>query len=99
MVSESFKSYISPVLEEFKGNMRAHDGELTLETKLMGSNAIFDSIGLVSFIVGVEERIEDKTGKAIRLVSEKAMSRSASPFLTLDTLSKYIDELLLEASR
>ena|ERR1700738_3677500 len=66
------------------------------EAALFGQGAPLNSLGLVTFIVAVEERIENETGKAVRLVSEEAMSRKNSPFLTLGRLAAYIDELLKE---
>ena len=55
-----------------------------------------DSMGLVSFIVMVEERIEDVTGVALTLASDKAMSRRTSPFQSLGTLAEYVRECLAE---
>lgn len=56
-----------------------------------------DSMSLVSLIVSVEQRIEDSLGQSLVLANEKAMSRKNSPFATVGSLSKYIDELLSEA--
>jgi acyl carrier protein len=55
-----------------------------------------DSMGLVQFIVLVEERIEDEIGVQIRLATDKAMSRRASPFVTLGSLAQFIGECLDE---
>jgi acyl carrier protein len=56
-----------------------------------------DSLSLVNLIVKLEEDINDQLNTAITLTSEKAMSRSVSPFLTIGTLLDYINELLQEA--
>lgn len=53
-------------------------------------------MGLVSLIVTVERLIEEKYDKTVTLASEKAFSRSSSPFRTVQTLSEYISELLAE---
>ena len=58
-----------------------------------------DSMGLVQFIVLVEERIEDEIGVQIRLATDRAMSRRASPFATLGSLAQFIGECLDEARR
>ena len=65
-------------------------------TQLFGSKSKLDSIGLVSLIVTVERLIEEKYDKTVTLASEKAFSRSSSPFRTVQTLSEYISELLAE---
>ena len=49
---------------------------------------------LVSFIVELEEEIEDKLQVEIILADERAMSRTTSPFINSVTLSKYILELI-----
>lgn len=65
----------------------------TPDTPLFGDNGL-DSLGLVRFIVMVEERIEDATGQRISLASERAMSRRNSPFRSLATLADFIRECL-----
>lgn len=64
------------------------------ECKLYGNG--LDSMGLVQFIVMIEERIEERTGKALTLATDKAMSRRSSPFATMQTLADYIGECLAE---
>lgn len=66
----------------------------SIETKLFGEDAALDSLGLVSLIVSIEERIEDITGTSITLADDKAMSRKSSPFKNVSSLAEYIEELL-----
>ena len=65
-------------------------------TQLFGSKSKLDSMGLVSLIVTVERLIDEKHGKTVTLASEKAFSRSSSPFRTTTTLAQYVEELLSE---
>lgn len=67
------------------------DGE---QTKLFGGDGILDSLGLVSFIVSVEEAIEDEFNISIVLADEKAMSRRTSPFARINALVDYIFEVI-----
>ncbi|MDA9339396.1 hypothetical protein N9Q68_00320 [Polaribacter sp.] len=67
--------------------------ELKNDTRLMGSSGLFDSMDLVRFIVELEEALEDELSLEISLTSEKAMSRSTSPFVNIHTMSNYIKEL------
>ncbi len=86
-----------PVVDEMRATLPNADAFVkSPATKLFGSGAALDSLGLVSFIMAVEERIQVVTGEQIRLVTEKAMSRSHSPFRTIETLGSYINELLPE---
>lgn len=57
-----------------------------------------DSMGLVQFIIIVEERLQDQAGVELTLASDKAMSRRSSPFQTLGTLAAYIEECLAEGA-
>ena len=66
------------------------------ETVLFGKDSILDSMGLVSLIVTIERLIEDKYNRSLTLASEKAFSRSKSPFRTVATLAEFIEELLSE---
>lgn len=65
-------------------------------TPLFGQQSHLDSLGLVSLIVGVEQGVADEFGSEITLADDRAMSRSASPFRTVDTLVDYIVERLEE---
>jgi len=62
-------------------------------TKLFGGDGILDSMGLVSFIVSVEEVLEEEFGLSIVLADDKAMSRRTSPFSRIAYLADYILEL------
>lgn len=68
--------------------------QINLNTRLIGSSSFFDSMDLVSFIVEVEQDIEEKFNLRIQLASEKAMSRRSSPFISLETLANYIIEII-----
>lgn len=67
------------------------------DIELFGENAQLDSMGMVALIVTVERLVGERFGKSITLASEKAFSRSSSPFKTPAALAEYIDELLIEA--
>ncbi len=65
--------------------------EVNGSTALMGSNAVIDSLGLVTLLVDVEARLSDEDVE-ISILSEKAMSQKNSPFLNIDSLTEYISE-------
>ncbi|MBD3274290.1 MAG: acyl carrier protein [Candidatus Marinimicrobia bacterium] len=66
------------------------------ETPLYGNEAVLDSLGLVRFILQVEEAIEDEFETTIVLADEKAMSQKNSPFRNVETLAAYIEKILKE---
>ena len=68
----------------------------TLKTKLYGTNGTLDSLALVSFLTDLEESISEKFDKDIVLADDRAMSATSSPFRNVESLSKYITNLLEE---
>jgi acyl carrier protein len=63
-------------------------------TVLFGRTGAFDSLGLVHFVVSVEEGVSDVFDANISLVTDEAMARERSPFRTVDTIVDFIAELL-----
>lgn len=61
---------------------------------LFASNAILDSLDLVSVITDLEETLSDSTGRFISLTDDAALSREVSPFVTIGSLLNYCGELL-----
>ena len=51
-------------------------------------------MGLVTFLVDLEQKIEDEFDLDITIADEKAMSLKNSPFRTVSTLKEYIETLL-----
>ena len=81
-------------LNEFiKENEIELEEGINFETRLIGLSSIFDSIELVSFIVEIEQMLEEKFEFQTELASEKALSLRSSPFISLKTLSSYILDL------
>ena len=62
-------------------------------TVLMGRGAILDSIGFVTFITELEDRMQQESGEEKFLVlTEKNEFNINNPNLTVDVLSKYIEK-------
>lgn len=64
------------------------------KTRLYGGDGKLDSLALVSFIVMLEESLEEKTGFSLILADERAMSRRTSPFASVGLLTDYVYELI-----
>src|SRR5262245_5927338 len=60
---------------------------------LLGSESPLDSLGLVTLIVDVEQRLSLDHDLTVTLASESAMSRRQSPFRTVSSFADYICEL------
>ena len=64
--------------------------------RIFGPGAPLDSLGLVNFLADLEYRLAEEFDREIVLASERAMSRSQSPFRDATALTEYIGELLAE---
>ncbi len=68
--------------------------ELNVDTVLMGADAVMNSIGFVTFVTDVEDRILEKTGTEYYLVLNEISEFSIdTPNLTVDVLAQYIVQL------
>lgn len=90
------EKFVRDKMKSFADENDIEINELKNNTRLMGGTGLFDSMDLVRFIVELEEALEDDFSLEVSLTSEKAMSRSTSPFINISTLSKYIKELVDE---
>jgi hypothetical protein len=79
---------------ELAGVITELPAALEHETVLFGPGGFVDSLGLVQVAVEAERLVAERTGHAIALADERAMSRTHSPFRTLGSLAEYITELL-----
>ncbi len=66
------------------------------EAPLFGRKGVLDSLGLVSFVIAVEQALEDEIGVGLVLADEKAVSQRNSPFRTIGTLTDYVFSLMRE---
>jgi len=73
---------------------RAPDAQLDLapEAPLFGPGSRLDSMGLVVLLVDIEEALHAE-GLDVTLGDEKAVSRTRSPFRSVETLVAYITTL------
>ena len=68
--------------------------EKSEDTVLFGIGGVLDSLGLVNFILAVEEKIEETEGRPMVLADARAVSQKNSPFRTVKTLAEYVHGLL-----
>jgi acyl carrier protein len=59
-------------------------------TRLFGPSGVLDSLGLVSVLVEVEQRIADAGEGPVSVMDDRAMSQKHSPFATVDSLADYL---------
>lgn len=93
----SQEQIVSLIVERLRdlgdGVERPAPADASQETALFGPEGILDSLGLVALIVDVEEAIAERTGVAITLGDDRAVSQRSSPFRTVGSLAEYIATL------
>jgi acyl carrier protein len=72
---------------------RRPDAQLSLEpdAPIFGEGSPLDSFGLVSLLIDIEEALQDR-GVNASVSDARAMSRTRSPFRSVQTLVTYIQE-------
>jgi acyl carrier protein len=60
------------------------------DTVIVGPAAVIDSIGVVSLIVDIEQRLELEHQVSVTLANDRAMSQRNSPFRTPAVLTDHI---------
>ena len=67
------------------------------DTVLVGAGGVLDSLGLVTFVLALEERLEAALGRAVPLLDPEKLTPDGA-FHTVDSLSRFLGELMSEAS-
>ncbi len=70
--------------------------EINEETVIVGKGAVLDSMGVVSLIVDIEQRLEMDHNVSVTLANDKAMSQRSSPFRTVGVLADHIGAVIKE---
>ena len=71
-------------------------GPVEPSTRLIGPSAVLDSLGLVTLITDVEQRLEEEYDIALTLADDRAVSQRNSPFRSVQSLADYIALLIEE---
>lgn len=96
--SAALKIVIASIQEVFAQTGMPAASALTEDTVLVGKDAVLDSLGVVSLIVEVEQRVESEHNASVTLANDKAMSARNSPFRTVGVLTDHVVAMVLEVS-
>ena len=96
MKDKVIKTILETINEYNDGLSKNDQISSNLDSSIYGGSSNLDSMGLVSFIVGLEQSIEDKFDQSISLADEKAMSQKSSPYQNINSLADYILKLLVK---
>jgi hypothetical protein len=92
MSSETEKIVISSLKTIY--NELGIDEEVTSKTIIYGPDNGINSLSLVRLIVDIEEAVLNNSGKFIVLADDRSLSMKNSPFLSVETLTSYVNTLV-----
>lgn len=95
---DAYQIVLASLQEVFAQTGAEPPGSITNETVLVGADPVIDSLGVVSLIVEVEQRVEQQHGISITLANDKAMSQKNSPFRTVGVLTDHVVATAQEAA-
>lgn len=93
---------LNKVIKDSLLEVLTHMGQTNIDidtVTLFGTNGIFDSMSLVSFIVILEEKLQDTFNINVLLANEKALSHHNSPFKNFSNLTNYIEKNFLKEAK
>ncbi|MHB8521320.1 MAG: hypothetical protein ACYDH9_11270 [Limisphaerales bacterium] len=70
----------------------------SIDTVLLGDSGVLDSVGLINFIILLEQHIEQSLGPRISLTTDSQLYGMDSPLRTVQLLAQYLERLLPPAS-
>jgi acyl carrier protein len=89
MERESLLALVAETVRDYRLTALGVEQPVEPETPLFGAEGGLDSLGLVSVVVELEQRLSDREGREISLMNDQAMSQSRSPFRTVRSLADY----------
>jgi acyl carrier protein len=66
----------------------------SMDAALYGGSSSLESLDFVTFIMEVEEKVNEEFGVEITIADENLLSKEKSPFATVGSLTKYLANLL-----
>jgi len=68
----------------------------TPDTVIIGQGGKLDSLGVINFIVGLEQKVQEQTGMEMTLADRMLDTMQDNPLRTVDSLAAHIAALVKE---
>jgi len=90
------------IVDLISSSLRAHLSQkgipipdpLNESTPLIGYQSVVDSLGLVTLVTEIEQKLDEQYDACIILADDQAMSQKNSPFQTIQSLTDHIASLI-----
>ena len=60
------------------------------DTVIVGPGGVLDSLGIVTFVIALEEKVGDDLSRSVQLLDESVLADAAGPFHTVGSLAQYL---------
>lgn len=100
MISANGKapSDLLPAVIEAVAMVRPDAGAVDEQTRLVGTGALLDSVGLVSLLINLEQRFESRVDLASSFMASAGVAEEQNPFRSVAVLAEHIHQLLAAQS-
>ena len=89
---------IETIIYQVFDNLMEQSTELELEkqqrTPLVGDGSALDSLGLVNFLVALEQKLQDIVGSSFQIADQDLLIGEEQPLRSVETLSAYLAKKL-----
>ena len=89
---------IEAIIYQVFDNLMEQSSELELEkqksTPLVGDGSVLDSLGLVNFLVALEQKLQDIVGSSFQIADQDLLIGEEQPLRSVETLSAYLAKKL-----
>ena len=89
---------IEAIIYQVFDNLMEQSTELELEkqqsTPLVGDGSVLDSLGLVNFLVALEQKLQDIVGSSFQIADQDLLIGEEQPLRSVETLSAYLAKKL-----
>ena len=89
---------IEAIIYQVFDNLMEQSTELELEkqqsTPLVGDGSALDSLGLVNFLVALEQKLQDIVGSSFQIADQDLLIGEEQPLRSVETLSAYLAKKL-----
>ena len=89
---------IETIIYQVFDNLMEQSTELELEkqqsTPLVGDGSALDSLGLVNFLVALEQKLQDIVGSSFQIADQDLLIGEEQPLRSVETLSTFLAKKL-----
>ena len=95
ITTEKVMQSVFDAIDELNGQFPKEERiEKSIDSVLFGGEGTLDSLGLISLVTTVEQKVEEDLGITVTLLDDIDVLEGENPFKTIKTLSDYITSIL-----